>query len=58
MNQLELITLFFHCYRVIFIILLTINIISAFFKNNIKESDHSLLFGILAWTLFIMSWHF
>ncbi len=57
---MEHLTLFFHIYRVVFLIVLVVNIIGLT-ANGIPDDKESGSLGlsiILAWTLFVMSWHY
>lgn len=56
MIYLKMITLFFHVYRVIFIIVLIINILAVIADYNNKDELNGM--SIIYWTLFIMSWYF
>lgn len=62
MNHLELITLFFKCYRIIFIIIFSIHLLKCAFDNkyyeNFTQSKPDYVKTIIMWTLFAMSWYF
>lgn len=63
MNYLEIITLFFKCYRIIFIIVFIIHLLKCafvkeYYSKITKELYPDYVKTILLWTLFVMSWYF
>lgn len=62
MTYVQMITLFFHVYKVIFIIAFSFNAISViteYIFGDISKSNSNVMgVPMLYWTLFIMSWYF
>ncbi len=58
MTNLQVLTLFFHCYKWVFIAILVLKILLIVTDNYDKDKDKSSSLDLLYWVLFIMSWYF